>query len=103
MKQLSLDIAEIKNIIGDMYTSRSKASLVCLADEKTHHILYSGDSYELGNLLAYAVALFAKDEYGGDLRSFVDQFTTAIYAAYQDELKRPSEEDDATVTKEATE
>ena len=39
MKQLSLDIAEIKNIIGDKYTSRNKASLVCLADEKTHHIV----------------------------------------------------------------
>ena len=102
MKQLSIDIAEIKNIIGDKYTSRNKASLVCLADEKTHHILYSGDNYELGNLLAYAIALFAKDECSGDLHSFVDQFTTAIYAAYQDELKRPSEEDDATTTKEAT-
>ena len=102
MKQLSLDIAEIKNIIGDKYTSRNKASLVCLADEKIHHILYSGDNYELGNLLAYAVALFAKEECGGDLRRFVDQFTTAIYAAYQDELERPSEEDDATTTKEAT-
>ena len=100
MKHLSLDIAEIKNIIGDKYTSRNKASLVCLADEKTHHILYSGDNFELGNLLAYAVALFAKDECGGDLRSFVDQFTTAIYAAYQDELKRTSEEDNGTIAKE---
>ncbi len=51
MKQLSLDIAEIKNIISDKYTSRNKASLICLADEKTHHILYSGDSYELGKLI----------------------------------------------------
>ena len=53
--------------------------------------------------MSSAVALFAKEECGGDLRRFVDQFTTAIYAAYQDELERQSEEDDATTTKEATE
>ena len=106
MKQLSLDMTEIRNVLGDKYNSRGKAYLVCLADEKTHHILYRGDNYELGNLLAYAVALFAKDESADDLRGFMDQFITAVYAAYQDELKLPSENtqetEDAT-TKEATE
>ena len=91
MKQLTNDMTEIRKILGDKYNSRNKAFLVCLADEKTHHILYSGDNYELGNLLAYAVALFAKDESADDLRGFLDQFITSVYAAYQDELKPPSE------------
>ena len=101
MKHLTNDMTEIRTILGDKYNARGKAFLVCLADEKTHHILYSGDNYELGNLLAYAVALFAKDESADDLRGFLDQFITAVHAANQDELKLPSE--NANDIREATE
>lgn len=91
MKQLSIDIDEIKKTIGDKYTPRNKAALICLADEKTHHILYSGDNYEVGNLLAYAVALFAKNECGDNIRYFVEQFIATVYGAYYDELKKQPE------------
>lgn len=94
MQQLNTDLDKIKSIIGDNYTTRNKAAVICLTDEKENRIVYCGDSFEIGNLLAYVVASYARDEVRGGLKNFLTQFCAAVATAYESEVKRTDENPD---------